>query len=110
MKAKNKTRTKYERAQKRVAELRGFYNHLTVYILVNAALLILREKFTIILISKEALGNPEFLDWLNWNTYGTSIVWGIALCIHALRTFSGISFFGRKWEERQIRRFMEEEN
>lgn len=110
MKSKDEKLSKFERAQKKVAEIRGFYNHLVVYIIVNAALLLFREKFVFTLISKEALGNPEFLDWLNWNIFGTPIIWGIALGIHAFKVFSNRSIFGKEWEERQIRKYLEEDN
>jgi len=53
-----------ERAQKRVDELKRFYKHLTTYIIVNGILLLLAGKMTFILLSKEALGNPGFLEWM----------------------------------------------
>ncbi len=102
--------TKYERAKKRVAQIRGFYNHLAAYIIVNAILLLLRNKITFILISKTALGNPDFLNWIDWNIYGTPIIWGVILMFHAIKVFGKISFLGSKWEERQLERFMKEEN
>lgn len=105
----NKELTKYERAQRRVAEIRGFYNHLAVYLIVNAVLLLLKDKITITLLSKRALGNPELLEWIDWNVYGTPIIWGVFLAVHAIKIFGGFSIFGRKWEERQMRKFMDEE-
>lgn len=105
----NKELTKYERAQRRVAEIRGFYNHLGVYLVVNAVLLLFKERMTVTLLSKRALGNPEFLEWIDWNVYGTPIIWGIILAVHGVKVFGGFSIFGRKWEERQMERFMKEE-
>lgn len=104
-----KETTKYERAQRRVAAIKGFYNHLTVYLIVNAALLIFKDTLTVNLLSKRALGNPEFLEWIDWNVYGTPIIWGLILAVHAVKIFGGYSIFGRKWEERQMKRFMDEE-
>jgi hypothetical protein len=101
--------TKYERAKRKVAAIRGFYNHLGAYLVVNAVLLILKDKMTVTLLSKRALGNPELLAWIDWNIYGTPIIWGIILGVHAIKVFGGLSIFGRKWEERQLRKFMEEE-
>lgn len=101
--------TKYERAKQRVDQIRGFYNHLAAYVIINALLLLFKEKFTVILLSKSAIGDPEFLNWVDWNIYGTPILWGIILVIHGAKVFGGFSIFGKKWEERQMRKFMEEE-
>lgn len=110
MKSKNrKPLSSYERARKRVEEIKGFYSHLTAYIIVNIVLLLGREKIHFMLLSKGALGDPEFLEWIDWNVYGTPIIWGIGLGIHALYVFKSNPFFGKKWEERQLRRFMDKD-
>ncbi len=102
-------KSKYDRAKFRVAQLKGFYNHVAVYLIVNTLLLVLKDHFTFVLVSKRAVGDPAFLDWIDWNLYGTPIIWGIGLCIHGYKILRGGSFFGRKWEERQLRKFMKEE-
>ncbi|MGI9552379.1 MAG: 2TM domain-containing protein [Aurantibacter sp.] len=101
--------TKYQKAKKRVARIRGFYNHLAVYIVVITALFILRGRINVVSISTEALGNPEFLRWFDWNFYGTPILWGIGLAFHGIKVFGNVSFFGRDWEERKIKEFMNED-
>ncbi|QCX00439.1 2TM domain-containing protein [Aggregatimonas sangjinii] len=108
MKSKTERLTKYERAKKRVARIRKFYNHATIYVVVTIILFLLRHEFTFILLSKRALGNPEFLEWIDWNVYGTAIVWGVILAIHGITVFSK-PLFGKSWEERQLKKFMEEE-
>ncbi|GMN09277.1 hypothetical protein MTsPCn9_02670 [Croceitalea sp. MTPC9] len=95
------------RAQKRVEVLKNFYKHLTTYILINSFLLLFAKSFTIVLLSKQALGNPEFLEWVNWNFYGTPIIWGIALLIHAVYVFLPSPF--KKWEEKQIKKYLEKD-
>ncbi len=107
--AKDKKLSKFERAKKRVGQLRRLYRHITIYLVVNSALLLLQGRVTVILISKEALGNPGFLGSIFWDTYGTSIIWGFFLGIHALKVFASRPLFGPKWEERQIRKYMGEE-
>jgi hypothetical protein len=99
--------SKLLRAQQRVKQLKGFYQHLTAYIIVNALLLLFSGKITFILFSKEALGNPEFLEWLNWNIWGTPIIWGIAVVIHAVSVFMKTPF--KKWEEQQIQKILDRE-
>jgi len=99
--------SRLQRAQQRVKELKGFYQHLTAYLIVNMVLLLFSGRITFILLSEEALGNPKFLEWLNWNIWGTPIIWGLALGIHAATVFLRSPF--KNWEERQIRKIMEEE-
>ncbi|MEO0570612.1 MAG: 2TM domain-containing protein [Bacteroidota bacterium] len=108
MKEEDQQYTKFGRAQKRVKEVKGFYQHLTVYVLVNLGLLLLSQRIQFILLSEEALGNPGFLEWINWNVWGTPIIWGLALLIHAASVFLKSPF--KKWEERQIRKILEEDN
>ena len=98
---------KRQRAQMRVKELKGFYQHLTAYLIVNTVLLLFSEKITFIVLSKEALGDPEFLEWINWNVWGIPILWGLALLIHTASVFLKSPF--KKWEERQIKKMMEED-
>lgn len=101
--------TKLERAKKRVENIKGFYNHVVIYVLVNVTLLLFKEKFIFKIVSPEAIGNPDFLRWIDWNVYGTPIVWGIGLAIHGICVFSLTPKFLKKWEERQIEKYMQEE-
>ena len=100
--------TKLERARKKVSAIKGFYQHLTAYLVVNTILLIFSGRITFILLSKEALGSPEFLEWVNWNIWGTPIIWGLALLIHAASVFLKSPF--KKWEERQIQKILDKDN
>lgn len=103
---KNSMLSKYERAEIKVASIRGFYNHAMVFVIINLMLYLLRHKLTFILLNISALGNPEFLEWIDWNVFGTTFVWGVILAIHGMIVFSDISFFIKKWEERQIQKYM----
>jgi NADH:ubiquinone oxidoreductase subunit 4 (subunit M) len=102
-------RTKLERAQKRVAAIKGFYDHATIYLIVNILVLIFKGKFILTLLSEEAIGNPQFLNWIDWNIYGTPILWGIGLLIHGLVVFGIRPKFLNEWEERTIKKYMDEE-
>jgi hypothetical protein len=83
----------YERAKKRVEETKGFYIHLGVYLIVNAAL------FTINMIT-----NPDSL-WFYWPLIG----WGIGLAIHAFSFFIEGRFLGPEWEEKKVKEIMSRE-
>jgi len=50
-------------------------------------LLLSKGKVHFLLLSEGALGNPDFLNWLDWNVYGTPIIWGIGLTFHAISVF-----------------------
>ena len=84
--------TRYQNAKKRVEDLRGFYTHLTVYVLVNLLLFILN-----------VLTSPDRL-WFYWPLMG----WGIAVALHGLRVFSTSRRFGAEWEGRKINELMEQ--
>jgi len=84
---------RYEKARKRVEELKGFYIHLLVYILVNLGMFILN-----ILTSPGAL-------WFYWPLFG----WGIGILAHAISVFGIRGLFGKEWEERKIRQIMGKE-
>ena len=93
------TTDKLKRAQKRVEQIRGFYVHLAVYIVVNLIIVgsfVIRNGFD---------GEP--VDF--WGALSTTVFWGIGLAFHGLHVFGIHGIFGRQWEERQIRKFMEED-
>ncbi|MGB5434548.1 MAG: 2TM domain-containing protein [Maribacter sp.] len=101
----NKEIYKLERAHRRVAQIRGFYNHLGIFVVINTALLLLKDKMTVWLLGKEALNYPDAMDWIYWNAY----VWVVILAIHALLVFGKIPFFVKKWEDRQMERYLKED-
>jgi len=74
----------YKIARKRVEEKKGFYTHLTVYIIVNA--------FLIIIWALTGAGFPWFLFPMGG--------WGIGLIFHFLGTFVFNKQTG--WEMREI--------
>lgn len=90
---------KIKRARKRVAELKGFYVHLTVYILVNA--------FILVSIYLSTLRENEVF-W-QWEHFFVLFAWGIGLFFHAVGVFKLNPFFGKDWEQRQIEKYIRED-
>ena len=86
----NEQETRYQNAKKRVEELRGFYVHLTVYVVVN-----------LFLFALNMLTSPGSL-WFYWPLLG----WGIAVALHALRAFGSGRRLGAEWEDRKIEELM----
>ncbi len=80
----------YEEARKRVEELKGFYQHLFVYVLVNAFLIVVN-----------VLTAPGSW-WFYWPLFG----WGIGIVAHGASIFFGGGPWGKAWEQRKIRELM----
>ena len=94
---------KKERAKKRVEELKGFYKHLMVYIMVNIMI-------TTIIVVSHMYNGADFIDALwDFGSISTWFFWGIGVFFHGLKVFSFNPFFNKDWEERQIQKYMEED-
>ena len=110
---------KFLKAQKRVNDMKKFYRHLRVYIIINLLLLVVKlNLFNWFKDDYAWMQNPQFTDWLNWNLLGTPVLWGIGLLVHGLYVFKFKSQswqelkpeFIKKWEKRQLDKFLREEN
>ncbi|HBU78987.1 MAG TPA: hypothetical protein DEF18_12875 [Muricauda sp.] len=91
----NSNKEKYNRAKKRVDELKGFYIHLAIYVVINAFILV-----------NLYLRNDDF--W-RWEHFFTLIAWGVGVLFHASKTFGVNPLLGKDWEERQIQKYMDED-
>ena len=83
----------YKRAKERVAELKAFYGHVFVYLIVNIGLFIIN-----------ILTTPHN-SWFYWPLLG----WGIGLFAHGFNTFGTRGILGKDWEERKIKKIMEKD-
>lgn len=97
-----KMETSMESAKKRVAKLKKFYSHLSIYIIINLILLGIKAYFLGYFVQ-----NTDLSNWINWNMISTPIIWGIFLAVHATKVFSHPLV--KKWEERQIQKYIERE-
>ncbi|CAZ94192.1 2TM domain-containing protein [Zobellia galactanivorans] len=86
--------SKYIRAKERVEREKKFYNGLISYV-VTISFLAAINYYT----------NGFAYAWFLWAAFG----WGIGIVIGAVKTFGGNPFFGRDWEERKIKQFMQED-
>lgn len=94
---------KKERAKKRVEELKGFYIHLMVYVLVNIMI------STVIVVSRVYNGESIMRALWDFGTVSTWLFWGIGVFFHGLKVFSYNPFFNKEWEQRQIQKYLEED-
>ena len=84
----------YLKAKKKVENLKAFYIHLVIYVLVNILLFVV---------------NLVTYDGYWWFIYPLG-GWGMGLIAHSLSTFEfADGIFGRDWEERKIKKYMEKD-
>ena len=88
---------KYIRAKKKVQRIKGFYGHLGVYIIVNLFLAIMGGMHG---------GLYGFLEPIKT----TGFFWGIGLVFHWYGVFGKEIFFGKDWEQRKIKEYMDKDN
>ncbi len=96
--------SKYSRAAKRVDNLRGFYYHLMVYLVVNLAV----STFKVLrnIRAGETLQEAIF----DLGTFILWMAWGIGLALHAFSVFGLPMILGKDWENKKIRELMDKEN
>ena len=99
----NEQESSFERAQKHVQDLKGWYNHLLVYVVVNSAYLL----FYFGLFDRGAISS--YIPW--WSLVIMLVAWGISVGIHFIVVNKG-NFINRSyknWENRKIKEFLERE-
>ncbi|MFC1721602.1 2TM domain-containing protein [Patescibacteria group bacterium] len=93
MEVDQKDSQRYQRAKKRVKEMREYYTHLIVYAGVNVMLFV--------------------INWLTapgtWWFYWVTIFWGIGIGWHTIAFFFTDRMEGSNWEERKIKEQMEKD-
>ena len=98
----NYNEKKYKKAKKRVKEVKDFYLHLTVYIIVNLILIIINLG-----VFQSGFSGIEIPKW---PMFTTPFFWGIGLFFHGLKAFKGNFKFLNDWEDRKIKEYMDKED
>ena len=80
------------RARQRVAEIKGFYTHLIIFVAV-----------LVLLFAIDASTGGNW--WVQWVFLG----WGIGILAHAFAVFFTPPKFIERWQERKIREYMDEQ-
>lgn len=80
---------KYKMAKKRVKKVKGFFGHLTTWLIFSAFFIFLNI----------ATGGGSF--WAIWPIMG----WGLGVAFHAIGVF-GMPGLGKDWEEKMLEREM----
>lgn len=98
METNYKENISYKAAHKRVKDIKGFYIHFLVYVLINAAIFVVTTQ------------DEGFIDGLtNLSNYTTIFFWGIGLFAHWASVFGPGFIFGKKWEEKKIKELMDQD-
>ncbi len=97
----NNNDRKYRKARKKVKEIKEFYTHLAVYIIVNTLLIIMHLG-----IFQSGIANVEIPKW---SMFTTPFFWGIGLFFHWLKVFKNNGTFFKDWEKRKIQEFLDKE-
>tara|TARA_R110002012_G_scaffold54189_6_gene138984 strand:- start:12561 stop:12890 length:330 start_codon:yes stop_codon:yes gene_type:complete len=97
--------TAREAAKKRVQELKGYYSHITIFVIVNGILYLLKTGMLTSLLPEAFPKESYYYDWINSNI----LIWTLILIVHTLIVFRDKFTFFKKWEERQIKKYMEED-
>lgn len=95
---------RYLKAKKKVKDIKGFYSHLTVYIVVN---IFISGVIVYGLTHDEERTIGEAISHIG--VYMTWLFWGIGVFFHWLGIFGFKNFFGKGWEEKKIKEFMEDD-
>lgn len=85
---------KYFRAKERVGAIKKFYMSLISYFVFIGFLAALNYWI-----------DQWRYPWFLWAAFG----WGIGLVFHAVKVFGLNPFFGKNWEERKIKEYMQDD-
>ena len=98
--------TKRELAKKRVEEIKGLFRHLMVFLVVNGLLVLMKIGWLLPLLPEWFPKESYFFDWVTMNI----IIWAVILLIHALFVYRYKLTFLKNWEERQIKKYLDEDD
>ncbi len=83
----------YKKAKERVEKLKGFYGNLLAYCIVIPFLVVLNI-------------NTTSFPWVIFPILG----WGFGVAAHGMEAFGYNPLWGKGWEERRIKKYMEDDN
>lgn len=86
-------------AKKKIARIRAFYLHLALYIVVLG--LIIWNLFII--------EDTPYTNTILAINYSTMFVWGFCVVLNGVFVFKGKSIFNKKWEERKLKEFLDDD-
>lgn len=95
--------SKQERAAEKIKQIKGFYIHLTIYVIMNIAIIAVNT------VAQINNGWSVFDALFFFGHLITPVAWGLGLFFHGMKVFGFRTFFSKEWEERQIKKYLDEE-
>jgi hypothetical protein len=91
---------KYKKVKKRIDEIKKFYKHFSVYLIINLFFIGRRiykdiDRGNGVIDALTDLDNYNFFFW-----------WGVALILHGILVFGAPKIFSKDWEDRKIKELM----
>jgi len=84
---------RYEKAKEKVERIKGFYGNLLAYCIVIPFLIVINY-------------NTTSFPWAIFPALG----WGFGLTAHGMEAFGYNPLFGKNWEERKMREYMDDDS
>ena len=97
----NFDKDKFERAHKKMKDIKGFYSHLVIYLIINFMLILIQMG-----IFNGSLASVRVPSWAHFTT---PFFWGIGVFFHGLYVFQHKFTIFKDWEERKIKEYMEKD-
>lgn len=97
---------KYERAKKRVDEIKALFKHIKVFVIINGFFYLFRIGLFDRFIPEYLTSEPNFYNWVDVNL----LVWVVILIMHALYVYRNKFPFLKNWEKRQIQKILDKED
>ncbi len=94
---------KYISAKKRVDDIKAFYTHLIVYVLINIFISSIKITFNI------RSGEPFSEAFFDFSTFAVWMAWGIGITFHGFAVYSESTLSFRRWKEKKLQQFLDEE-
>jgi uncharacterized membrane protein YraQ (UPF0718 family) len=94
----------YKQAEKRVKRIRNFYNHLQIFVIIMAPILLFSNA--IIGFFESYIDNGNTLEWVKANIWINALLWFIGVSIHGLFVFKDKVNLIDKWEKNKVAEFM----
>ncbi|MGK0325996.1 MAG: hypothetical protein ACJA2M_001561 [Polaribacter sp.] len=94
----------YEQAENSVKKIRDFYNHLQIFVIIMAPILLFSNA--IIGFFESYIDNGNTLEWVKVNIWINALLWFIGVAIHGLFVFKDKVNFIDKWEKNKVAEFM----
>ncbi|MFT5437053.1 MAG: hypothetical protein ACI840_001705 [Ulvibacter sp.] len=97
-----KHKLEYLKAKKKIEALKGLYGHISVYVILNSLMILFNAN----------VFSSQAIDFSDFRSYFTAIMWGVGLFFHALYVFFNFKFtsnFIKRWEDKKIQEILDKE-